>query len=150
MKRRGRLSAGTIIMLLLTAAVVVGCAAFMLVLSGGANGSRSGELLAHVSAYAAQTTPQPSAAPTAVPAASPAPSPSAGATAQPTPVPEKTTVTLAAAGTVYAPKAVRQSVQMGADQFDFTPVFSALTDTLSAADLAIATLETPTAGSDKG
>ena len=150
MKRRGRLSAGTIIMLLLTAAVVVGCAAFMLVLSGGANGSRSGELLAHVSAYAAQTTPQPSAAPTAVPAASPAPSPSAGATAQPTPVPEKTTVTLAAAGTVYAPKAVRQSVQMGADQFDFTPVFSALTDTLSAADLAIATLETTTAGSDKG
>ena len=150
MKRRGRLSVGTIVMLLLTAAVIVGCAAFMLVLSCGEAGVRAGELLAQARTYAAQAAPQTTAAPTAVPAATPVPSPSAGATAQPTPVPEKATVRLAAAGTVYAPKAVRQSAQTGTEQYDFTPVFAALTDTLSAADLAIATLETTTAGSDKG
>ena len=150
MKQRGRLSVGTIVMLLLTAAVIVGCAAFMLLLSGGEAGSRAGELLAQASAYAAQAVPQATTVPTAAPAASGAPSPSASATAQPTPVPEKTTVTLAAAGTVYAPKAVRQSAQTGPEQYDFTPVFAALTDTLGAADLAIATLETTTAGSDKG
>ena len=150
MKRQGRLSVGTIVMLLLTAAVIVGCAAFMLVLSGGEAGTRAGELLEQARAYASQADSQATAAPTASPAASPVPTPSASATAQPTPVPEKTTVRLAAAGTVYAPKAVRQSAQTGTEQYDFTPVFAALTDTLSAADLAIATLETTTAGRDKG
>ena len=150
MKRQGRLSVGTIVMLLLTAAVIVGCVAFMLVLSGGEAGSRAGELLAQARTYASQAAPQATVAPTAAPAASPVPSPSASATAQPTPMPEKATVRLAAAGTVYAPKAVRQSAQTGTEQYDFTPVFAALTDTLSAADLAIATLETTTAGSDKG
>ena len=150
MKRQGRLSVGTIVMLLLTAAVIVGCVAFMLVLSGGEAGSRAGELLAQARTYASQAAPQATVAPTAAPAASPVPSPSASATAQPTPVPEKATVRLAAAGTVYAPKAVRQSAQTGTEQYDFTPVFAALTDTLGAADLAIATLETTTAGSDKG
>ena len=150
MKHRGRFSVGTIVMLLLTAAVVVGCAVFMLALSGGAAGRRAGELLAQVGAYAAQITEQPTVAPTAAPAATPVPSPSALTTAQPTPVPEKTTVTLAAAGAVHAPKAVRQSAQTGAEQYDFTPVFSALTPLLGAADLSIATLETTTAGRDKG
>ena len=150
MKRQGRLSVGTIVMLLLTAAVIVGCVAFMLVLSGGEAGSRAGELLAQARTYASQAAPQATVAPTAAPAASPVPSPSASATAQPTPVPEKATVRLAAACTVYAPKAVRQSAQTGTEQYDFTPVFAALTDTLGAADLAIATLETTTAGSDKG
>ena len=150
MKHRGRFSVGTIVMLLLTAAVVVGCAVFMLALSGGAAGRRAGELLAQVGAYAAQITEQPTVAPTAAPAATPVPSPSALTTAQPTPVPEKTTVTLAAAGAVHAPKAVRQSAQTGAEQYDFTPVFSALTPLRGAADLSIATLETTTAGRDKG
>ena len=150
MKHRGRFSVGTIVMLLLTAAVVVGCAVFMLALSGGTAGRRAGELLAQVGAYAAQITEQPTVAPTAAPAATPVPSPSALTTAQPTPVPEKTTVTLAAAGAVHAPKAVRQSAQTGAEQYDFTPVFSALTPLLGAADLSIATLETTTAGRDKG
>lgn len=150
MKHRGRFSVGTIVMLLLTAAVVVGCAVFMLALSGGTAGRRAGELLAQVGAYAAQITEQPTVAPTAAPAAAPVPSPSALTTAQPTPVPEKTTVTLAAAGAVHAPKAVRQSAQTGAEQYDFTPVFSALTPLLGAADLSIATLETTTAGRDKG
>ena len=150
MKHRGRFSVGTIVMLLLTAAVVVGCAVFMLALSGGTAGRRAGELLAQVGAYAAQITEQPTVAPTAAPAATPVPSPSALTTAQPTPVLEKTTVTLAAAGAVHAPKAVRQSAQTGAEQYDFTPVFSALTPLLGAADLSIATLETITAGRDKG
>ena len=140
MKRQGRLSVGTIVMLLLTAAVIVGCVAFMLVLSGGEAGSRAGELLAQARTYASQAAPRATVEPTAAPAASPVPSPSASATAQPTPVPEKATVRLAAAGTVYAPKAVRQSAQTGTEQYDFTPVFAALTDTLGAADLAIATL----------
>lgn len=150
MKHRCRFSVGTIVMLLLTAAVVAGCAVFMLAVSGGTAGRRAGELLAQVGAYAAQITEQPTVAPTAAPAATPVPSPQAQTTAQPTPVPEKTTVTLAAAGTVYAPKAVRQSAQTGAEQYDFTPVFSALTPLLGAADLSIATLETTTAGRDKG
>ena len=150
MKHRCRFSVGTIVMLLLTAAVVAGCAVFMLAVSGGTAGRRAGELLAQVGAYAAQITEQPTVAPTAAPAATPVPSPPAQTTAQPTPVPEKTTVTLAAAGTVYAPKAVRQSAQTGAEQYDFTPVFSALTPLLGAADLSIATLETTTAGRDKG
>ena len=150
MKHRCRFSVGTIVMLLLTAAVVAGCAVFMLAVSGGTAGRRAGELLAQVGAYAAQITEQPTVAPTAAPAATPVPSPPAQTTAQPTPVPEKTTVTLAAAGTVYAPKAVRQSAQTGAEQYDFTPVFSALKPLLGAADLSIATLETTTAGRDKG
>ena len=150
MKHRCRFSVGTIVMLLLTAAVVAGCAVFMLAVSGGTAGRRAGELLAQVGAYAAQITEQPTVAPTAAPAATPVPSPQTQTTAQPTPVPEKTTVTLAAAGTVYAPKAVRQSAQTGAEQYDFTPVFSALTPLLGAADLSIATLETTTAGRDKG
>lgn len=150
MKHRCRFSVGTIVMLLLTAAVVAGCAVFMLAVSGGTAGRRAGELLAQVGAYAAQITEQPTVAPTAAPAATPFPSPPAQTTAQPTPIPEKTTVTLAAAGTVYAPKAVRQSAQTGAEQYDFTPVFSALTPLLGAADLSIATLETTTAGRDKG
>ena len=150
MKHRCRFSVGTIVMLLLTAAVVIGCAVFMLAVSGGTAGRRAGELLAQVGAYAAQITEQPTVAPTVAPAATPVPSPQAQTTAQPTPVPEKTTVTLAAAGTVYAPKAVRQSTQTGAEQYDFTPVFSALTPLLGAADLSIATLETTTAGRDKG
>lgn len=150
MKHRGRFSVGTIVMLLLTAAVVVGCAVFMLALSGGTAGRHAGELLAQVGVYAAQITEQPTVAPTAAPAATPVSSPSALTTAQPTPVPEKTTVTLAAAGAVHAPKAVRQSAQTGAEQYDFTPVFSTLTPLLGAADLSIATLETTTAGRDKG
>lgn len=148
MKRRGRLSVGTILMLLLTAAVVVGCAAFMLVIFGGGQAERA--FMASLAGVAARDETRATPTPVVVAASAVPETPAPTATAEPTPVPERTTVTLAAAGTVYAPKAIRQTVQTGAEQYDFGPVFAALTNALSAADLSIATLETTTAGSEKG
>lgn len=76
--------------------------------------------------------------------------PTAEPTAEPTPSPGLTTFTLAAAGTVYAPKAIRESAQESGGHYDFLSVLNGIGDTLSAADLAIVTLETTTAGREKG
>ena len=152
-KGRGpRLSAGTVFMLLLTLLVVLGCVWFVLRITGGGRTVRAAELIASFPfaeetpepqrQMAAAVTPELRLAPTPD-AASPAPA------ASPTPVPEKTTITIAAAGTVYAPKAIRQTAEEGG-AFDFTPVFAGAADVLSPADLAIVTLETTTAGSEKG
>lgn len=152
-KSRGpRLSAGTVVMLLLTLLVMLGCVWFVLRITDGGGTVRMAELIASFSF--AEGTPAPQGQPTteqtsgppltATPdAVSPAPAVS------PTPVPEKATITIAAAGTVYAPKAIRQTVEEGGS-FDFTPVFAGIADVLSPADLAIVTLETTTAGSEKG
>lgn len=70
--------------------------------------------------------------------------------AQPTPAPEVSSFTLAAAGTVYAPKAIRESAMEGAEHYDFSPIFEGLGQALADADLSIVTLETTTAGEAKG
>lgn len=144
------MSLGSWAMLLLTALVVLGCVGFLSMIVGDRLYVRTGDflrMLAQDGLFDAQPqTPAPTAtAPVFLMEDTPAP------TVQPTqtPAPMPTTITIAAAGTIYAPKTVRESAQTGA-QYDFAPVFKTLGDTLSAADLAIATLETTTAGQDKG
>lgn len=144
------MSLGSWAMLLLTALVVLGCVGFLSMIVGDRLYVRTGDflrMLAQDGLFDARPqTPAPTAtAPVFLMEDTPAP------TVQPTqtPAPMPTTITIAAAGTIYAPKTVRESAQTGA-QYDFAPVFKTLGDTLSAADLAIATLETTTAGQDKG
>lgn len=144
------MSLGSWAMLLLTALVVLGCVGFLSMIVGDRLYVRTGDflrMLAQDGLFDARPqTPAPTATAPVFPMEdTPAP------TVQPTqtPAPMPTTITIAAAGTIYAPKTVRESAQTGA-QYDFAPVFKTLGDTLSAADLAIATLETTTAGQDKG
>lgn len=151
-RRRRGVSLGTVIMLLLTVAVVAGCCVFLAFIGGEDAYERTSSLLEQLAqreAAAADSTLAPSAreeAPaTAAPVAqTPVP------TAAPSPVPEASTFTLAAAGTVYAPKAVRQCAQESGDHYDFTQMFAGLGDALSRADLTVMTLETTTAGQEKG
>ena len=148
-----RVSPGTIFMLALTALVVVGCVLFFSMLVGDDLYERTGSFIRSLSVTEAEQAMEavPADAPTAFPAyfwLEDTPSPAAPM-ATLTPVPAPTTITIAAAGTVYAPKTVRESASSGR-QYDFSAVFSGLGDTLSKADLAIATLETTLAGKDKG
>lgn len=154
-KKRGKFSLGTIVMLALTALVLIGCVLLLSYLVGDDLYARTETFIRTVSeeglfddsfvlvpaaltqARDLQWTAEDTPAPPTVPPATP------------TPVPKPVTITISAAGTVYAPKAVRESVQDG-ERFDFAPVFAGLGDTLSSADLAIATLETTTAGKDRG
>lgn len=150
MKRpRRRVSLGSLLMLALSAAVLALCAAFVLVI-GGTDGSarhgrplptlQTGEAAAAVSAVSAPPADrQPvSGESTALPPA------------QPTSAPEVCSFTLAAAGTVYAPKAIRESAMEGAEHYEFSPIFEGLGNALTDADLSIVTLETTTAGEAKG
>ena len=146
------MSLGSMAMLLLTALVVLGCVGFLSMIAGDELYARTGEFLRILAneglfdASAPVQTPAPAAA-ESIAWVEDTPAPTAQPTA--TPVPMPTTMTIAAAGTIYAPKTVRESAQSGA-RYDFAPVFEGLGDTLSGADLAIATLETTTAGQDKG
>ena len=151
--RGPRLSMGTVFMLLLTILVVAGCAWFMLRITGVEKAQRAAEILSAFTFAQEEPNTQPEQVPAATLApamtASPAPLATAAPTASPTPVPEKTTITIAAAGAVYAPKAVRETVEENGTA-DFTPVFAGIADVLSPADLAMVTLETTTAGSELG
>ena len=157
-KRRG-VSLGTIFMLALTAVVVALCVLFLSIIAGEGLYEKTEELIRTLSQegmFTPEGTPEPqdeaegaawAAAfsfieeeQTPVPTAPPP---------TPTPVPEPVTVHLAAAGAIYAPKAVRESAQEG-EGFDFGRTFEGLGAVLSEADLAIATLETTTAGREKG
>lgn len=151
-KKRRRMSLGSMAMLLLTALVVLGCVGFLSMIAGDELYERTGEFLRMLAQEGLFDAPAPVQSP--APAAAETvfwiedtPPPTAQPTA--TPVPMPTTMTIAAAGTIYAPKTVRESAQSGA-HYDFAPVFEGLGDTLAGADLAIATLETTTAGQDKG
>lgn len=151
-RRRRGVSLGTVIMLLLTVAVVAGCCVFLAFIGGEDAYERTSSLLEQLAqreTAAADSTLAPSAREAAPATAAPVaqtPVP----TAAPSPVPEASTFTLAAAGTVYAPKAVRQCAQESGDHYDFTEVFAGLGDALSRADLTVMTLETTTAGQEKG
>lgn len=150
---RRRVSLGTIVMLLLTALVVIGCILFFALLVGDDLYARTETLirslseqgLFDVSPAAERKSSEPTPMylwldDTPVPTAPPA---------TPTPAPSPSTITIAAAGTVYAPKAIRESALVGR-RYDFSSIFAGLGDTLADADLAIATLETAAAGQEKG
>ena len=151
--RGPRMSLGTVFMLLLTLLVVVGCTWFMLRITGIEKAQRVAEILSAFTFAQEEPSPQTEQiqAATLAPAvtATPVWQVTAAPAASPTPVPEKTTITIAAAGTVYAPKAIRETVEENGTA-DFTPVFTGIADVLSPADLAIVTLETTTAGGEHG
>ena len=142
-------------MLLLTALVLLLSLGFLAMIAGDGLYEKTGAFIRSLSEqglFEEASAPENSAAPAAAAAiasyiieetASPAPQ------TTPKPVQKPVTIELAAAGTIYAPKAVRESAQTGG-QYDFLPVFHGLGDTLREADLAIASLETTTAGKDKG
>lgn len=155
-KKRRRISLGTTVMLTLTAVVLLCCVLFLSLLVGDGLYERTSEFIRTLSEegfFDASSGFEIAALRTArdlqwiEPEATPFPATAPPAT--PTPVPQKLTIQISAAGTVYAPKAVRESAQEGG-RFDFGPVFEGLGNTLSGADLAIVTLETTTAGKDKG
>ena len=147
-RRNRRVSLGSLLMLALAAAVLVLCAAFVLMIAPERRGAHIEQsLLPLQQATGAGASPAPTAA------AAAADLPEQGAeqpSVQPAPAPTASSFTLAAAGTVYAPKAIRESAMEGAEHYDFAPVFEGLGTALSDADLSIVTLETTTAGESKG
>ncbi len=148
-KQRRRLTAGTIAMLALTALVVACCAAFLLMIGGDDLHMRAADVFRSLREGREEepaSTPEPqSQAQIAFSTVTPEP-----VVITPSPVPQPVTFTLAAGGTVYAPKTVREGAQEDEDSYDFAPVFAGLGTTLSGADLAIVTLETTTAGREAG
>lgn len=147
-QQRSRISAGTLVMLILTALTLLGCAAILLMISGG----RAGKPVGLPAQPIAQATTLPTQSARSAPTPNVAPSALETTAAMTSPALEQTlrTFTLAAAGTIYAPKAVRESTLTEAGEYDFAPIFAGLGDILGSADLAIATLETLTAGEEKG
>ena len=153
--KRRRLSTGTVVMLVLTALVLLGCVLFLSLLAGDDLYERTETLIRTISEEGLFDDSF-SIAPAALTQArdlqwmtEDTPAPATAPPATPTPVPRPVTISIAAGGSVYAPKAVRESAQTG-DLYDFEPMFAGLGDTLAAADLAIVTLETTTAGKDRG
>ena len=146
---RRPLTAGTMAMLALTALVLLGCVGFFALISGDDLHTRAMDVLRSLREGAtAAPTPAPTPAQTeeiAFSTVTPQP-----VVVTPTPVPQPVNFTLAAGGTVYAPKAVREGAQEQADSYDFTAVFEGLGTALSGADLAMVTLETTTAGREAG
>ena len=153
--RRG-MSLGTRIMLLLTAGVLAASAVFMAAIAGETLRSRAHEAAQMVeragltlmseaeSALLRKEERERSVAQSAAPAPR-----SLQATSEPAHRPP-VTFTIAAAGAIHAPKPVLSGAKMENGEYDFSQVFSGLGDALSGADLAIATLETMTAGEKKG
>lgn len=149
------MSLGSVFMLLLTAFVLLCSLSFLMMIAGDGLYEKTGAFIRSLSeqglfAEAGSSDVRGEAAAAASAAAyiveetaSPVPQ------ATPRPVQKPITIEIAAAGTIYAPKAVRESAQTGG-QYDFSQVFEGLGDTLRGADLAIASLETTTAGKDKG
>ena len=149
MRRNGRrrFSLGTLLMILLTAGVILASMAFLVVITGGRMPERvEAEMILPAAAQARDAAPRPEPQTTAMMEAEPTVQP----TPSPTAAPSRSFLTLAAAGSVYAPKAVRESAQENGDHYDFSGIFDGLGDTLSRADLAIVTLETTTAGRERG
>ena len=150
MKKPG-LSVGSIVMMLVTAFVVVGMAAFLSLIAGDDVYERTRAVFGNL---AEQTAERETAEPTVSPTKTPFFEATAEPTAEPTPTatPDQSpkTITIAAAGTIYAPKAVRESAQEGMDHYDFTTTFEGLSGALADADLSVVTLETTLAGREKG
>ena len=150
MKKPG-LSVGSIVMMLVTAFVVVGMAAFLSLIAGDDVYERTRAVFGNL---AEQTAERETAEPTVSPTKTPFFEATAEPTVEPTPTatPDQSpkTITIAAAGTIYAPKTVRESAQEGMDHYDFTTTFEGLSGALAGADLSVVTLETTLAGREKG
>ena len=148
--KKPRFSLGSIVMLLATLFVVIGMAAFLTLIAGDGVYERTRAVFGLL----ADQTEEATATPTGVPTASPMPEITEGPTPSPsptaTPALEPKRLTIAAAGTIYAPKTVRESVQEGTDHYDFMTTFEGLSGALENADLSIVTLETLAAGREKG
>ncbi len=148
--KKPRFSLGSIVMLLATLFVVIGMAAFLTLIAGDGVYERTRAVFGLL----ADQTEEATATPTGVPTASPMPEITEGPTPSPsptaTPAFEPKRLTIAAAGTIYAPKTVRESVQEGTDHYDFMTTFEGLSGALENADLSIVTLETLAAGREKG
>ena len=149
-KRRG-VSLGSLLMLAAAAIVVALSALFLLAIAGEDVYERTGAFIRTLSEQA-HDTGAPVASPTATgaPQPTPTPSPNASAASEPPAGRQSATFTLAASGTVAAPKAVRTGALGEAGRYDFGPVFAGLGDALGDADLSIVTLETTTAGEEMG
>lgn len=151
MNQRGkspRISPGTLVMLILTAVTLMGCVAFLTMIWG--TGGRN--MLPELQGDKATALPLAQTA-TAVAATVAMETPAATAPTtmdEPAKAQRIRSFTLAAAGAIYAPKAVQAGTQTETGEYDFTPVFAGIGDMLSDADLAIATMETLTAGKEKG
>ena len=147
-RRNRRVSLGSVLMLALSAAVLALCAAFVLMIGGEGRGVQIEQpLLELPKEENAGASPAPTAA---AALADSSEQDEEMLSVPPTPAPTASSFTLAAAGTVYAPKAIRESAMEGAEHYDFDPVFEGLGTVLSDADLSIVTLETTTAGESKG
>lgn len=144
MRWKNDLSAGTKAMLVLTGIVLVACILFLARIFSKAPDISEAYALFPAGEIAADEPDEPLEA-------TPAPTP---VQKKSTPVPEKESpvlrMTLAAAGTVYAPKSIQESVEERGGHYDFSNVFKGLGDTLSRADLSIVTLETTVAGKEEG
>ena len=153
-RRRRGISPGSVLMIWMTVLVVAACAAFLLAIAGEDVVERTASLVRSLSEQgvferAGEATPEPSAAPEAQMPSVPE-APQSGEEAEETVAPQAFSFTLAAAGTVYAPKAVRAAAEDSAGNYDFGEILSGLGGLLSEADLALATLETAAAGEERG
>lgn len=124
--KKPRFSLGSIVMLLATLFVVIGMAAFLTLIAGDGVYERTRAVFGLLADQIEEAT----ATPTGVPTASPMPESTEGPTPSPsptaTPALEPKRLTIAAAGTIYAPKTVRESVQEGTDHYDFMTTFEGL------------------------
>lgn len=148
--KKPRFSVGSIVMLLVTAFAVLGMAAFLTLIAGDDVYERTRAVFGSLAEQTESMTAAPTASPTAAPTIEATAEPTASPAPTATPDLEPRRITIAAAGTIYAPKAVRESAQEGTDHYDFTTTFEGLSGALADADLSIVTLETAAAGREKG
>ena len=148
--KKPRFSVGSIVMLLVTAFVVVSMAAFLMLIAGDDVYERTRAVFGGLAERVESVTAEPTAAPTHTPPPETTDAPTASPAPTATPDRSPKRIAIAAAGTIYAPKAVRESAQEGTDHYDFTTTFEGLSGALAGADLSIVTLETTTAGREKG
>ncbi len=148
--KKPRFSVGSIVMLLVTAFVVVSMAAFLMLIAGDDVYGRTRAVFGGLAERVESVTAEPTAAPTHTPPPETTDAPTASPAPTATPDRSPKRIAIAAAGTIYAPKAVRESAQEGTDHYDFTTTFEGLSGALAGADLSIVTLETTTAGREKG
>ena len=158
-KRRRSVSLGSVIMLAVTALVVAGCLLFLLTIVGDDVYERTGALIRSLSEQglferAPGQTQEPEAGETpdeqsADELQAPEPVAFAAPDAQASALMQECVFTLAAAGTVCAPRALRTAAESGSD-YDFNPMLQGVSGLLDGADLALATLETVTAGEQTG
>ena len=141
------MSRGTKIILGLTAVILLLSAAFLFSISGKDITNRAEQFLLQLEQNRqSQVQTNDEAELARVQEQSATPKPETEATAEPkaTPAPE-IHFSIAAAGTVNAPRLIRESVLQDDGDYDFLPVFEGISQAMQGADMSIVTLETMTA-----